>query len=146
MIAALHKSLVAKRDALKDEDKGFTLIELLVVVLIIGILAAIAVPVYLGIQGNAKDSAALADLANVKTAIVAYNTQNNGAYPATISGLTTVTLDAAKWGTVPNWKAGTTPASNATTWCVQGLLTGDTTNYYVVTDKASPVKNTTGCP
>ena len=149
MLAAFRTNLVAKRDALKNEDKGFTLIELLVVVLIIGILAAIAVPVYLGIQGNAKDSAALADLANVKTAIVAYNTQNNGDYPGAISGangLTTVTLDSTKWGTLPNWKGGTKPAANAATWCVQGQLVGDTTNFYVVTDKASPVKNTTGCP
>lgn len=145
MIAALHKTLAAKRDALKNEDKGFTLIELLVVVLIIGILAAIAVPVYLGIQGNAKDSAALADLANVKTAIVAYTTTHDGAYPATISALDTVTLDATKWSTVPNWSAGQ-PASSAASWCVEGQLVGDTTNYYVVTDDASPVKNIAGCP
>ena len=95
LITAIHKSLAAKRDALKNEDKGFTLIELLVVVLIIGILAAIAVPVYLGVQNTARDGAIQADLASLKTALVAYQVENPNIYPQTVDDIaTTVTIDA----------------------------------------------------
>ena len=82
MITAIHKSMAAKRDAIKNNDKGFTLIELLVVVLIIGILAAIAIPVFLGQQDQAKNAAIQSDLGNAKIAMISYATANGGTYLA----------------------------------------------------------------
>jgi type IV pilus assembly protein PilA len=72
----LTDALTRHRDRVKNGEEGFTLIELLVVVIIIGILAAIAIPVYIGVQNNAKDSAVKTDLTNAKTAVVAYYTNN----------------------------------------------------------------------
>jgi type IV pilus assembly protein PilA len=79
--------LSARRNALTEKEKGFTLIELLVVIVIIGILAAIAIPVYLNVQNNAKDSAVKSNLATIKTAVVAFQTDNNGTLPVDLTGL-----------------------------------------------------------
>ncbi len=71
-----------------QDEKGFTLIELLVVILIIGILAAIAIPAFLNQRGKAYDSNAKSQVKTLQTAEETYATDNNGTYASNISQLT----------------------------------------------------------
>ena len=64
-------------------QQGFTLIELMVVVAIIGTLAAIAVPNYLGYLETAKFSQVIADLKGVELAAFSFQAEN-GRFPATL--------------------------------------------------------------
>lgn len=63
--------------------KGFTLIELLIVVAIIGILAAIAIPQFSAYRAKAYNSAAAADVKNIKTGMEAFSA-DNVSYPGDI--------------------------------------------------------------
>ena len=70
-------------------EAGFTLIELLVVVAIIGILAAIAIPVFLNQRNSARDASVKADLNSVAKALETSYTVNN-AFPVSSTGLATL--------------------------------------------------------
>ncbi|MFS2029624.1 MULTISPECIES: type II secretion system protein [unclassified Curtobacterium] len=136
MYAALMGKLNARRKGLLEEnDKGFTLIELLVVVIIIGILAAIAIPIYIGVQNNAKDSSVQNDVSNLKTAVVAQQT-NSGAYPAKFTALNGTTATPSSFPSpAATWTdAGATLGTNtkslsygpsATGFCIIGTSTTD---------------------
>ena len=65
-----------------EDEKGFTLIELLVVILIIGILAAIAIPAFLNQRAKAYDAQAKSNVNTAQTAEETYSTDNNGTYTA----------------------------------------------------------------
>ena len=75
------------RKAQEENEGGFTLIELLVVIIIIGILAAIAIPVFLNQRQKGYDAQAKSDLRNMATAEETYLTDNN-VYTAVLADLT----------------------------------------------------------
>jgi type IV pilus assembly protein PilA len=80
MLARLHK-------AMENRDEGFTLIELLVVIIIIGILAAIAIPVFLNQRKKGYDAASKSELKSIATSEESYATANNGAYTKDVDAL-----------------------------------------------------------
>ncbi|WP_313279055.1 type IV pilin protein [Timonella senegalensis] len=73
MIARISKSL-------NEKEKGFTLIELLVVVIIIGILSAIAIPVFMNQRQKAVDAGIKSDLRSIANEVESYYVDNQ-AYP-----------------------------------------------------------------
>ena len=78
-IIQLKKNLGDK--IMLNNQKGFTLIELMVVVVIIGILAAIALPNFLSMQDRAKESEVKANVHTLQLAVEDFKTQNNGVKP-----------------------------------------------------------------
>jgi len=103
-------------------EEGFTLIELLVVMLILGILAAIAIPTFFNQREKAQDSDAKAMARTAQTAIETYATDNGGSY----SGATPAILD----GLEPTIDALATDVNQVT-------VPTATSNSYTVTAKSA---------
>lgn len=73
---------------------GFTLVEMLIVVVIIGILAAVAVPNFAGAKDRARNSAVQANVHVVQVALERYAVDNAGRYPTTAAGLNPAVIAA----------------------------------------------------
>ena len=90
-------------------QKGFTLIELMIVVVIIGILAAIAIPNFIAMQNRAKEGSTKSNMHTLQLAAEDYGVQNDGVYSATADGTHIINLLPANFknpfdGTANSWE------------------------------------------
>ena len=106
-----------------QDEKGFTLIELLVVILIIGILAAIALPAFLNQRGKAQDTEAKSQVRTAQTAMESIYTDQQDYTGTTLASLTAIEPTLAQ-GNATLSVVGT---PDATTYTVKSVSkSGDT--------------------
>jgi type IV pilus assembly protein PilA len=124
-------------------ESGFTLIELLVVMLILGILAAIAIPAFLNQKGKANDSSAKVQVRTMQTAMETCASDNTGS--ASYTGCDLSRLNSIE-PTIPSPTGSNPPAqpaisANGTGYTVTSARVGDTQNYFQITKIASGQAN-----
>ena len=89
----------------QERSRGFTLIELMVVIVILGILAGLVLPRFMGRTEEAKRTKARLQIENLEGALKLYKL-DNGAYPSTEQGLEALVVKPST-GVVPaNWREG----------------------------------------
>jgi type IV pilus assembly protein PilA len=123
----------------EEREGGFTLVELLIVIIIIGILASIAIPIFLNQRNKAYDAAAKSDLKGMQVAEESY-LSDFSTYTTAVTGTTSLTSEGFKpSSSTTNTVVGIVGGSS---WCVKSVSqTG--TSYYLGNNSGGPT--TTAC-
>jgi type IV pilus assembly protein PilA len=132
------------RKAMEEKEEGFTLIELLVVMIIIGILAAIAIPVFLSQRQKGYDASAKSDMRTIANELESYNTDQQ-AYPTsalgvvTANGVTTIGNDPTtvrtSVGNTFTYKLSTAAGNVGTAYCIVATPAKGTHPWVYVSDQ-----------
>ena len=129
--------LARLRKMQEEREGGFTLIELLVVIIIIGILAAIAIPVFLNQRKKGYDAAAKSDLKGMQVAEETYLTDNPTTYTTSLPNLSTDGFKSS-----PNVTDKVEGISAADSYCLSAKSQSGTT-WYLGSSSGGPT--TTQC-
>ena len=138
--------MLAKLRKTSQEDEGFTLIELLVVIIIIGILAAIAIPVFLNQRKKATEASVKSDLKTIANQMETYYVDNQS-YPAVASSVTPGSVTVG--GVVVTLSKGNVAMAGATapgSYCIGAANSDDMASvYWYSSDKGGVLPKGTNC-
>src|SRR3954453_23675720 len=151
--------LLKLRQRMASEESGFTLVELLVVMLIIGLLAAIAIPAFFNQRDKAYDANAKEQARTAETAMETFATDNGGVYTGVNTGAL-VTIEQSLSDTISTTRPYLTPAAAAGTGANAGkgwtltMTSPKTSNTFTIARDAATSQltftcttgGTAGCP